>query len=806
MRLANAIGVVAAAFGLTLILLFLPGFASGVPAALSQAAATLTPAPLPVPILPRSSTGTGYTITFVARWCSAYSDIMANNARNNLQENLAQLGINSQYSSGSPINPTVETQFDPNCHPFPPGVDGNQTGWTFELGQGYQNTNKVNNLSTITQPIQTVTTQATNGTQPAGSVTLALTSQEVTLAQNHNLWVMGGTVANPLNQNNFGNLYGLGALRCAIDNLNADNVETVSFPSGQKNVYCYYYAVSPAPGYGTINVTKRTTNGNTSTTFPFHGSVSFNNSPVQGYFALTPNQQMTFTRAAGSTWDMTEDVPGGWSLTGYTCTSTSGTSTITYPPDQPGTSVIALANLDTVNCTYTDSPLRLTVDKVSVGGTGGPFNFQVTAPAGSPSGQYSATTTVAGVPARVYQDTAGNSAQPYTFTEAPPPGWALTGVTCTSNSNLVWPASGDPNTFSVTVSNGATQACTVTDTLAATGGLVINKTTQASTGGPFTYIVASPDGTVQKKVAATTTAVGTAVTATGDDLSKLQPGDYTITEFPPVPAGLAWASTSITCAGATPPVSGAAVTVTIVAGQTVTCAYTDTLSTYTPTPTVTTTPTPTPNVPGAIRVTKLDRDTQAPLAGGVFTITGPNAYSASVTTGADGTACVDGLPFGTYSVHETTPPYAYELDTTQSVDVVVDHGATCASGAPSTPPPFTNPHAGVGAIVISKASSTDSTPLAGATFSIVGPNAYSTSVSTGADGTVCVNPVTYGTFQVTETVAPPGYQIDSSVPVSVQVSQPADCVNNLAAAVQVPFTDSGLAPTATLTQTPTVTS
>jgi hypothetical protein len=44
------------------------------------------------------------------------------------------------------------------------------------------------------------------------------------------------------------------------------------------------------------------------------------------------------------------------------------------------------------------------------------------------------------------------------------------------------------------------------------------------------------------------------------------------------------------------------------------------------------------------------------LAAAVFTITGPNAFSIDVTTGPDGTACVDGLSFGTYSVHESTPP------------------------------------------------------------------------------------------------------------------------------------------------------
>ncbi|MBV9600434.1 MAG: hypothetical protein JOZ87_26795 [Chloroflexi bacterium] len=101
--------------------------------------------------------------------------------------------------------------------------------------------------------------------------------------------------------------------------------------------------------------------------------------------------------------------------------------------------------------------------------------------------------------------------------------------------------------------------------------------------------------------------------------------------------------------------------------------------------------------------------------------------------------------------------------------------------------------------------STDGAAQTGATFSIVGPNAYSTSVTTGADGTVCVDPVSYGTFQVTETGAPPGYQIDNPSAVSADVSQPADCVNNVASAVYMAFTDSLSFPTSTVTPTPTST-
>ena len=360
----------------------------------------------------------GYTLTLVARWCPRYLDIMANGARNNLQESLRDLGIDSKYNmgGGDQVNPTVEAQFNPNCMPIPPGIDGNSKGWKFQIGNGIAGP-KVNNLSTVSgAPNKTLTTLATNGSNPVGSVTIELTNSEKEQAQNHNLWVQGGTSGDPLNQQDFGNIYGFGALRCAIDNLNGDNVEWVGFSNGVKSVYCYYYAVTPAPGYGTINVTKRVTNSDTTTTFPFHGSVSFNTVPVQGYFSVKANQTATFTRASGTPWQITEDVPGGWKLDNYSCTSTNGKSTFTYPQTPRGTSAIALADLDTVNCTYTDSPAALTIDKKTVGGIGGPFTYRIES-SGRPSGPFSATTSIDGLPVRVYEDSPGSLSQTYTVTE-----------------------------------------------------------------------------------------------------------------------------------------------------------------------------------------------------------------------------------------------------------------------------------------------------------------------------------------------------------------------------------------------------
>ena len=49
--------------------------------------------------------------------------------------------------------------------------------------------------------------------------------------------------------------YGFGALRCAIDNLNGDNVEWIAVPAGP-HVFCYAYYVTPPPTSGTIIVRK----------------------------------------------------------------------------------------------------------------------------------------------------------------------------------------------------------------------------------------------------------------------------------------------------------------------------------------------------------------------------------------------------------------------------------------------------------------------------------------------------------------------------------------------------------------------
>jgi hypothetical protein len=87
------------------------------------------------------------------------------------------------------------------------------------------------------------------------------------------------------------------------------------------------------------------------------------------------------------------------------------------------------------------------------------------------------------------------------------------------------------------------------------------------------------------------------------------------------------------------------------------------------------------NTCGAIKVIKTSSKSGSGLAGATFSVTGPNGFSTTLTTGSDGTACVDGLPFGSYTVTETGAPTGYLIDDPAGRTVVVDNAASC-SGNP----------------------------------------------------------------------------------------------------------------------------
>ncbi|MGH3051651.1 MAG: prealbumin-like fold domain-containing protein, partial [Gaiellaceae bacterium] len=83
---------------------------------------------------------------------------------------------------------------------------------------------------------------------------------------------------------------------------------------------------------------------------------------------------------------------------------------------------------------------------------------------------------------------------------------------------------------------------------------------------------------------------------------------------------------------------------------------------------------------GAIKVSKTSSKTGNALAGAQFSVTGPGGFSTTLTTGADGTACVDNLAFGSYTVTETAAPTGFVIDDPSGQPVTVDTNTSCGSG------------------------------------------------------------------------------------------------------------------------------
>ncbi len=560
-----------------------------------------------------------YQVTFVARQCPAYSDIMANLARNNIQESQQDLGPDSVYKSGQPISPSIEAANDPDCTPL--------VGWQFTFGNGINGQTPGTHLSRVSNPVSPpVTVQPSvplldpqgnpTGQSIAAATTVTLTQSQITAAFNHQLWVQGGTATDPLGTATFGNRYAFGALRCAIDNLNGDNVEWVGFPSGQTNVFCYYYAVDQTPAPGTIIVQKQVTPAESvANTFQFQGSVSYNPgptpSPDDNPFQITVPANstgpagMSFVRSSGVVWNFTELPNPGWAApTAPSCTG--GTVTIT------GVKVtLTLAPGATVICTYTDSrpdpPSNptLTVLKQTVGSSGGPFHLSVTDPS-SVTTPLVATTTAPNDPVAA-TNTDGSAFAPvlttgtYTISEdltsvnsAGGGTWALSNVNCDGVAATPVPNNPTAFTFAYSPSSpplpapGDSLECTVTNTFTPDGTLTITKTTTGGVG--TTDFVVSPvadptDTTVPGDVtepvlSATTTQAGVAVTATqtsGSPLDPLAPGQYSIVEEGPESSGLGtWAPVSIACNGTASDPTASDVLVTITAADPhVTCAFTN---------------------------------------------------------------------------------------------------------------------------------------------------------------------------------------------------------------------------------------
>jgi hypothetical protein len=521
-----------------------------------------------------ASAASGLRVTYVARVCPSYEDIYANRARNDIQESLKDLGPDSQYPNGDfLVNPDAESQ--PPQDKCKPLVD-----WRFTLGTGYESravTGPWGSLSRVTDPYTTfIQTKVStpllnqNGDQIenrtiAGAVTVELTSEQVQQASNpDSLWAQGGIPDDPVLAGPFpGPQYGFGALRCAVDALNGDNVEFIFFPSGVKHVFCYALYVSPPPTAGTITIEKRVSDApaGDSPAFPFTGTLSFD----PGGFQLSDKESADFVRAGGETWDVTEGSVDNYSLSSVQC---SATTQGTGPPMSTWTAgamtSINLVAGEHVTCVYANRygpPAGgLTISKITRGGTGS-FGYAVSGGGGSHS--LRATTTAPNVPVDAVPSPLSLAPGTYTIRESQPASpdgtWRLVSVRCNGTTVTSRPVR-------VEVHNGQGSVCTFVNVFIPRGSISLAKVTFGATGTATFLINPNAPPLAQFLQHATTTQEGVPADAkpasAADATDHLRLGSYTIVEqSPPAVQAGHWTLSSVVCNGVVEPFDQGAVTV-----------------------------------------------------------------------------------------------------------------------------------------------------------------------------------------------------------------------------------------------------
>ncbi len=535
-----------------------------------------------------------YSITFAARVCDSYTDVLANKARNNLMESLKDLGADTNYDAWGIVSAEKEETGNANCRPLP--------NWQMTTGTWFNGkTPATQNLSTVTSPFDTtIRTGAstplldtngdpTGGTLP-GAVTINLTAAQLAAANSGSrLWIQGGTPTAPLNGQQ--DQYGFAALRCGQDAVNGDNVEAVYFPSGQRHVFCFYYAVTPPPQSGTIVVRKQLASDSNGTgTFRFDGNLSYadeNNDGTNDFSATaSPGNPATTTfirgevRGSDPAWSFQEASTPGWDPPADpVCTSQTEDSTITIDPATHRAS-IRLAGGDTVTCVVTNNRTTIGDTSLAVESLGGTASFPVTVtgPTAAPAENFTgtATTTAVGAPVTPWSGSS-LSLGSYVMSEVLPAPtaagrWEAESATCVDRFGTVdtydTTATGQTRTFTLTTITPSSNHCIFTNRFTPAGSITLQKTTLGA-AGTFNYDITAldaadnPDPDQDYRATATTTTPGipTAATPVGpaaDALVVAPTTRYLVREQAPTGDLLGfWRFTNLNCGANTVERAGA---------------------------------------------------------------------------------------------------------------------------------------------------------------------------------------------------------------------------------------------------------
>jgi hypothetical protein len=521
-----------------------------------------------------SSSATRYQVTFAARSCASFGDVVADQVRDDDGETIGRPGRDNGYQVSQPVDPNVEDDLDAGCTGL--------SGWRFSLGSGHE---RKGLLSTVTGTVTSSpptkdwtarldsTGRDTGGLLAAG-ITVPLTDDQVRLAGRRQLWVQGGTPDQPVQDG-----YAFGALRCSVDGRTGGNVQWLTFPAGIRHVFCYAYYVKGAGTPGTVTVRMGTTRPiGYPQPVPFKSDLSFAPTSVFTLASSGDPVEESFARTATPTnsppYTISPQLPSGWRVAEVTCSASradNASATSAWNIDQPtSTASVTLAAGDAVVCAYSLDPpavpAGLTVRLYSPG-AGAAFGVTLSAGSGTPQA-LTATTASDGVAVTAGgADLSAPAPGSYTATVTPPAaeaaGWSLTAVLCNGTAGSI---NGMAATF--TVATGIPLECVLRLTRKPPA-LTLNVVTAGDVATAGFSVVPADTADPGWGAAVNTTGSGAQTAATGDVPNDLAFGTYLITAIPPRSSeSSGWRLNTFTC---TPSdkvaTAGAAIRVTLFPGS-----------------------------------------------------------------------------------------------------------------------------------------------------------------------------------------------------------------------------------------------
>ncbi|MBC1550862.1 collagen binding domain-containing protein [Listeria sp. FSL L7-1434] len=168
---------------------------------------------------------------------------------------------------------------------------------------------------------------------------------------------------------------------------------------------------------------------------------------------------------------------------------------------------------------------------------------------------------------------------------------------------------------------------------------------------------------------------------------------------------------------------------------------------------------------GSVVLTKLDSKSRSNLAGAEFELQTKLGVSLKdkVVTEANGQLQIDNLAPGDYQLVETKAPTGYDLDATP-VEFTIEFNQKAPIQVTKTNTMST------GSVVLTKTDGETKAALANATFKLVDENNNITeNLTTDASGKLEITDLVPGDYQLIETKAPAGYELDT-VPVDVKIT------------------------------------